>query len=328
MRIAFVTTSFPGFPGDPSGHFVETEAKRAALSAEVFVVTAAHDGLAGGVSDRDPRATEVCSVIRLPGHGAFGWPGISSRVRARPRRVGGALRWAWNARRTLETLLPLDRIVAHWAFPSGWPIAGGLAVPVELVSHGADVRFIRALPGPLRREAVDRLLRNADAWRFVSSSLKGELLASLDARDRERVESIARVEACPLEMPDVELEARAKRAAHSGAPLAVCVGRLVPSKRVERIVDFVARELTGTRLVVVGDGPLLPHLAGRARARGVDALFVGQTTRPEALAWIGAADVVLHASVSEGLSTVEREARALGIPFRFVGGVPASSDLR
>jgi teichuronic acid biosynthesis glycosyltransferase TuaC len=96
-----------------------------------------------------------------------------------------------------------------------------------------------------------------------------------------------------------------------------------------RVVDFVATELApATRLVVVGDGPLRSRLEGHARARGVDALFVGKTTREEALAWILAADVVLHASRAEGLSTVEREARALGVPFCFVGTVPARSDLR
>ena len=48
------------------------------------------------------------------------------------------------------------------------------------------------------------------------------------------------------------------------------------------------------------------------RARGVDARFVGAVGRTTALAWIGAAAELLHASTAEGLSTVVREAEALG----------------
>jgi teichuronic acid biosynthesis glycosyltransferase TuaC len=67
-------------------------------------------------------------------------------------------------------------------------------------------------------------------------------------------------------------------------------------------------------LVVVGDGPERSRLEALARARGVDARFVGRVPRDEALAWIGAADVLIHASEAEGLSTVVREAEALGTP--------------
>jgi teichuronic acid biosynthesis glycosyltransferase TuaC len=323
MRIAFVSTSYPAFPGDPSGHFVETEAKQAALGDEVFVVTAA----AAPLGAPCPSPTSSPTVLRLPGHGAFGWPGVASRIGRRPYRALGAWLWARDATRALTELMPLDRVVAHWALPSAWPIANRLDVPVEIVSHGADVRLLVALPGPLRREILGRLLAPALAWRFVSTSLLASLLACLDREDACRVEAIARVEAPIIEVPDVAAEARQRRSAHRGVDLAVCVGRLVRSKRVDQVVDFVAREgKPTTRLIVVGDGPLRAVLARHARARGVDALFVGQTSRHEALTWIAAAEVVLHASTAEGLSTVEREARALGVPFRFVGSAPAAKS--
>jgi len=205
---------------------------------------------------------------------------------------------------------------------------------MELVSHGADVRTLLSCPSTLRHAILGRLLQSVDAWRFVSSSLLARFLGSLDAEDARRVARVARVEASPIELPDVRSEALAKRALHAGRRLAVCVARLVPSKRVHAVIDHVAAE-PGPRiqLVVVGDGPLRESLERHARAVGVDARFVGQTTRPVALAWIGAADVVLHASATEGLSTVEREAEALGVPFRFVGtrgrqSVLADRDLR
>jgi hypothetical protein len=40
---------------------------------------------------------------------------------------------------------------------------------------------------------------------------------------------------------------------------------------------------------------------------------VGQTPRTEAIAWIAASDELVIASSAEGLSTVAREAEALGV---------------
>ena len=90
------------------------------------------------------------------------------------------------------------------------------------------------------------------------------------------------------------------------------MGRLVPGKRVDRAVEYVASKRGLDALVVVGDGPERDRLERLARERGIDARFVGAVGRREALAWIGAADVLLHASEAEGLSTVIREAEALG----------------
>ena len=217
MRIAILTTSFPGFPGDPAGHFVQSEARS--------LEDAGHD----------------VSVLTPAAGGAFGWPGVAARVRARPLRAFEALRWVASARAKLARM-NVDRVVAHWAVPCGWPIAlGARGAAIELVSHGGDVRLLGALPGPARRAVVRAIESRADRWRFVSEPLLGALLAGLDRETCARVERIA-------------------------------------------------------------------------RTRGVDARFVGAVARPEALGWIGAADVLLHASRAEGLSTVVREAAALGTP--------------
>jgi glycosyltransferase involved in cell wall biosynthesis len=319
MRIAVVTTSYPAFAGDPCGHFVEAHAKKMAELHDVVVIAPEH--VRARPPEPDGASRSSVTVLRLPGHGAFGWPGVVSRIRSRPYRLVGAMRWAALARRALASLSPLDRVVAHWALPSGWPIAHDRGVPLELISHGQDVRSLARLPPPLRRHVVRALLRRAEVWTFVSSSLQASLALTLDRDDARRLDAITRIEPCAIEIPDVASAIQARRHAHSDARLFVCVGRLVPSKRVDRVLDHVARECASgkrARLVVVGDGPLRARLERQARASGVDAIFVGRTTREAALAWIGAADAVLHASEAEGLSTVEREAQALGVPFSLV----------
>jgi glycosyltransferase involved in cell wall biosynthesis len=315
MRIALMTTSYPAFLGDPCGHFVETHARKLARLDEVVVIAPKQGRMRPGEREGSPGSL---TVIRLAGGGAFGWPGVLSRIRSRPYRMVGAARWAVLARRALASLAPLDRIVAHWAFPCGWPVAYDRGVPLELVSHGQDVRSLVQLPPPVRRHVVRALLRHAETWTFVSSSLHAALERMLEPEDRKRLDAVARIEPCSIEIPNVADAIRARRAARSDARLFVCVARLVPSKRVHRVVDHVARECAcrdPARLVIVGDGPLRARLERQARSAGLDTVFVGRTTREVALAWIGSADAVLHASAAEGLSTVEREAQALGVPF-------------
>ncbi|MFS8070516.1 MAG: glycosyltransferase, partial [Byssovorax sp.] len=50
----------------------------------------------------------------------------------------------------------------------------------------------------------------------------------------------------------------------------------------------------------------------RAASLGARARFTGALHRREALAWVAAADVLLHPSAVEAAPTVIREARALG----------------
>ncbi|HXX67628.1 MAG TPA: glycosyltransferase [Polyangiaceae bacterium] len=319
MRIALVTTSWPRHEGDPAGHFVQAHARE--LEREGHEVT----------------------VIAPPPGGAFGWPGLAARMRERPLRTLDAARWVARARAELRCLR-VDRVVAHWCIPCAWPIAtsavvrrgrGTATAPtigrarietaeprLEVVSHGADVRLLSALPRRVACAIVSTVADRASSWTFPSDVTHLELLAVLDPETRAAVERISHVLAPPIEMPDVSAAIAARRRELGAKRVAVCVGRLVASKRVDRVIEHVARDhchgndlRAGPRaLVVVGDGPERRRLERLARDRGVDARFVGKVDRREALAWIGAADEVIHASAAEGLCTVLREAAALGTP--------------
>jgi teichuronic acid biosynthesis glycosyltransferase TuaC len=287
VRIAIVTTSWPETDEDPAGHFVRSSAR---------------------VLER--QGHEVKVVSPRPG-GAFGWPGSAVRLRQRPVRAIEATRWVLAAPGEVARL-NADVVVAHWAVPCAWPIGIAGSRRLEVVSHGGDVRLLAALPRPARYRIASAIASRAATWTFVSDALRRELLASLEGAAREHVERVARVSAPPLELPDVRDAVRRLRGALGATRAAVSVGRLVASKRVDRAIEHVARTRDVDLLVVVGDGPERARLEKLARARGVDARFVGAVGRPEALAWIGAADELLHASAAEGLSTVVREAQALG----------------
>lgn len=303
MRIAVVTTSYPAYDGDPAGHFVESEV------AEL------------------ERAGHVVAVFRPSPGGAFGWPGAATRIRERPTRALEAAGWVARAALDLRRF-GADRVVAHWCVPSAFPIAIspiGVKSELEIVSHGADVRLLVGLPSSRARSAIVRTLTaRATRWRFVSEALLASLEAKLSPEDARAVRACAAVVPSSIDVPDVRAEARAFRRAVPGR-LYVCAGRLVASKRVDKVIDYVATtDDSGTRpsertLVVLGDGPERAHLERLARAWQIDVRFMGKTTRREALGWIGAADEVVHASRVEGLSTVLREAEHLGVPVTILG---------
>jgi teichuronic acid biosynthesis glycosyltransferase TuaC len=294
MRIAIVTTSWPSSEHDPAGHFVRAEAR-----------------------ELEREGHEV-SIVAPRAGGGFGWPGVGARLRARPWRAVEVARWISSARERVAAL-EVDRVVAHWAVPCAWPVGvAARSIGLEVVSHGADVRLIVAMPQAIRLRVTRAVAARARVWRFVSAALRDSLLGALDATTRESVERVALVRAARIDLPDLRWAAAAKRRDLGAGPIAVSVGRLVAGKRFERAIDYLARSADARVLVVVGDGPERRRLERLARTRGVDARFVGLVGRDEALAWIGAGDVLLHASEAEGLSTVVREAEALGTPVKVV----------
>jgi teichuronic acid biosynthesis glycosyltransferase TuaC len=309
VRIAIVTTSYPLHEGQAAGHFVAAEAEDlCAAGHDVVVIAPGSETCAAGISPR---------VLRVNGGGLFGPPGVLARVRANPLRARGAVAFALQARRLLESR-PFDRVIAHWLIPCAWPIAVGITPRLEVVAHGSDVQLFCALPGPLRRHIIRSLTRADVTVRCVSESLRAALVAATPPS----LQALTRVEPSPIRVaPPLHSRdtLRARLGVPAGARLAVVVARLVPGKRVSTALDAIAH-LPAVKVVVIGGGPLLAEL----RARFPRVRFTGELSRSQSLEWIAAANVLVSASVLEGAPTVVREARALGVP---VVACPAG-DLR
>lgn len=109
-----------------------------------------------------------------------------------------------------------------------------------------------------------------------------------------------------VDMPSVKV-------AESEEPLFVCLGRLVPHKRVDillRVWDEV-RLLIGGQLVVIGDGPVRQELETLA---GPGVVFTGKVTDEEKWRLLGRAWLLLHSAHHEGWGMVILEAAAAGTP--------------
>jgi teichuronic acid biosynthesis glycosyltransferase TuaC len=304
-RIAVISTSYPREPGDPSGHFVAAEVKRAVHAGHEVHVFAPGAGA---------RESHGAHVHWLGDGGAFGWPGALARLQENPTRLIGASAFVLRAVRAVRAAHasgPFQRMQAHFLLPSAWPIAthaarGPETPELELIGHGSDVRLFCRLPLALRR-------RIAHGWRSHGARVRvtsSELATLLRAACPELSAAID-VAASPLDIAGVPSRDDARRSLNlpASAPLALIVSRLIPGKNVSTALHALAL-LDGISVIVVGDGPDLPAL----RVQFPAVRFTGRLPRPQALTFIAAADAVVSASTEEGAPSVVREARALGVP--------------
>ena len=107
----------------------------------------------------------------------------------------------------------------------------------------------------------------------------------------------------------------------------VFVGRLVPIKRVDRLIGalaLAAETLTGLRAVIVGDGPLRGELEALAEARGIRSSVTFAGRRDDVAAWLRRSRVFVLTSASEGVALSLMEAMMCGLP----AVVPDVGDLR
>lgn len=304
MTTLVVTSSWPRTRDEIAGTFVRTDAlHRAQKGARVVVAAPEGPGEA-----RTGAGLEVVDVAHA---GLFGTPGAAARLLARPHRALGLGPWSHAVARVVRDTMP-SSIVAHWLLPAG-ALACVFGVPVEAIAHGGDVRLLEAMPRALARATLESIAARATV-RAVSPGIADRLRVL--APDLPVV-----IAPLPLATDVVFDAARARGArlrATFGEELCVVAARLVPEKRIERVVPRVAAR--GGRLVLVGDGPTRTRVLAEARSARVDVLAVGALPHEQALGWLAAADEVLAPlALGEGAPTVVREAQALGVPVTVLG---------
>jgi glycosyltransferase involved in cell wall biosynthesis len=193
--------------------------------------------------------------------------------------------------------------------PAAVAIGRALGIPVSIKARGSDIRFWGA-----RAPAARRMVAAADAadgLLAVSEALKDDMVALGMPAERIRVHYTG-VELDAFVPVD---RAEVKRSLGIDGPLLVAAGNLVPLKRVHLVIDAL-RQLPEATLIVVGEGSERQRLVVRAANAGVGnrVRFLGKRPHGELPRLIGAADVFVHASSSEGLANVWIEALACGTP--------------
>jgi glycosyltransferase involved in cell wall biosynthesis len=330
--VVMVTTSYPRFPGDSVGTFLEPIAKCvAARGHDVHVVAPWHPLVRrppreGGVSFHFFKYAPVRS-LNVFGYAAAMRADVSLRGAAY-LAAPLALAQGWRVARKIARRYRATVMHGHWVVPGG--VTAALAapgLPLVVSLHGSDVFVAERVP-PARAAARFAFAR-AGVITACSEDL-GRRAVALGA-DPGRVEVVPYGVDVERFRPDPAWreDCRAKLGLDPGVPLIFAAGRLVRKKGFEYLIDAVGI-LAANRsaaLVIGGEGDLGEELRRRARAAApADAVrFLGNLSQDDVAQYLAAADVAVVPSVRDdagnvdGLPNVVMETLASGTPLVTTG---------
>lgn len=100
------------------------------------------------------------------------------------------------------------------------------------------------------------------------------------------------------------------------------LGRFAEVKNPTMVLEAFYKFVTANRhnpgeqlkLLMVGDGPLMPDLEQKTKALGIESMVLFPGERTDSLRWLSAMDILVNSSTSEGMSQAILEAMGLGVP--------------
>jgi glycosyltransferase involved in cell wall biosynthesis len=322
--VVMVTTSYPRFPGDSVGTFMEPIARSvAARGHEVHVVAPWHP-LVNRPAEDSGVHLHFYRYAPIRSLNVFGY---AAAMRADVSLRGAAyiaaplaLAAGWRAARSVARRCRATVMHGHWVVPGGVTAAAAApSLPLVISLHGSDVYVAETVAAA--RIAARQAFRRAGFVTACSADLARRAVA-LGAAP-ERLETVPYGVDVERFRPDVQarLTERQQLGVREGAPLVVAAGRLVQKKGFEYLIDAMTG-LPAAVLALAGDGTLAGDLRERARAAGVAdrVRFLGNLTQDRVGGLLSAADVVCIPSVRDdggnvdGLPNVLMEALASGTP--------------
>lgn len=335
-----VTTSYPRFPGDGVGSFIEPMAKGvAALGHEVHIVAPWHPAVTRAASEDGVHF----HFFRYAPTASLNVFGYASGLRADTSLRTAA--WAVAPVALVAGVLAARRVVretgatvlhAHWVVPGGVMAAlASTRVPLVISLHGSDV-FVAERNGLARRAA--RMALGRAAWvTACSDDLRHRALAL--GADASRTETVPYGVDAIRFAPSPRTRAEVRRELAIGdAPLVVTAGRLVPKKGFEFLIDAaraLAADHPALRVIVAGDGDLRAELTARSAALGPNVVtLVGTRSQDDIARLAAAADVVAVPSVHDEAGNVdglpnfalEAMASAAAVVATTAGGLPQAIE--
>jgi glycosyltransferase involved in cell wall biosynthesis len=322
--VVMVTTSYPRFPGDSVGTFMEPIARSvAARGHEVHVVAPWHPLVARpaaehGIQFHFYRYAPIRS-LNVFGYAAAMRADVSLRGAAYAA-APLALAAGWREARLVARRHRATVMHGHWVVPGGVTAAlAAPSLPLVVSLHGSDVfvaeRFIPA------RIAARRAFRRAGFVTACSDDL-AQRAVGLGA-DPARIETVPYGVDVDRFHPDANVRAERRRELNVGerVPLCVAAGRLVRKKGFEYVIDALA-DVPGAVLAIAGEGTLRDELEERSRTVGVweRIRFLGNQSQDRVGEYFAAADVICAPSVRDdsgnvdGLPNVVLEAMASATP--------------
>jgi glycosyltransferase involved in cell wall biosynthesis len=308
-----VTSTYPRFPGDTVGTFMEPIARGvAALGHRVHVVAPWHPEWRRPLSEGGLQF-ELFRYAPTANLNVFGY---AAAMRADVSLRGAAVAVAplamisgWHRTRRVIRDAHATIVHAHWVIPSGVIAARAAGKrPLVISLHGSDV-FV-AERHVLAGLAAQTAFRRASWVTACSADLKDRAIRLGAPPDRTTVVPYGVDSDRFRPDPTARQTVRARLGVDDRMPLVFAFGRLVKKKGFEYLIDaagLIARERPDVRVLIAGGGDLEAALKTRAAAAGVSEQVqllgvVPQDQIPELLA---AADVAVAPSVHDEAGNVD-----------------------
>ena len=323
--VVMVTTSYPRFPGDSVGTFMEPIAKHvAARGHEVHVIAPWHPRITRGKVE-DGVFFHFFRYAPVAALNVFGYAaGLRADVTLRGTAWVAAplaMTAGWFKAMRVAQQKHATVMHGHWVVPGGVIAAAARpALPLVVSLHGSDV-FVAERTAVARR-AAKLVFRRAGFVTACSQDLAGRAVALGAAADRLEVVPYGVDVSRFRPASGANDSAITREGIPQGAPLFFAAGRLVRKKGFEYLIDALPLVESGSpaHLAIAGDGDLAQELRQRAVAAGVaDRVhFLGDLPQDAVGAWFAAADVAVVPSVRDdggnvdGLPNTVLEALACG----------------
>lgn len=336
--IVMVTSSYPRFPGDSVGTFLEPISKSVAARGHDVHVVAPWHPLVRRAAEEDGVRFHFYKYAPVDSLYVFGYAAamradVSLRLAAW-MTAPLALVAGWHAASRVAKRHRATIMHAHWVVPGGVTAAAAApALPLVVSLHGSDV-YVAETVAPAR-VAARAVFRRASFVTACSDDLATRAVAL--GASPQRMETIPYGVDVQRFRPNAASRAalRATLGVGEQAPLLFSAGRLVRKKGFEYLIDALAL-VPSAVLALAGEGTLDRELRERAAAANVSdrVRFLGNLTQDAVGAHLAAADLVVIPSVRDdsgnvdGLPNVVLEALATGTPLVTTGAGGISAVAR
>lgn len=223
-----------------------------------------------------------------------------------------------------------DVVLSYWLYPDAYGAmlaARRAGVPLVSGARGSDLRV---------RDQVSRLLTrpvlSASKRLLVVSDDLGNVAVDRYDMDPERIRVIPNGCDASIFHPASRAEARRELGIAPEAQLLAYVGRLVPEKGLNELLEAVqslSDACPQLELAMIGEGPMQSGITERLKAEPRLRVHMAGAQSPASVArWMAAANLVTLPSYSEGHPNVLVEALACGraVVATDVGGIPEVVD--
>ena len=330
--VVMVATSYPRFPGDSVGTFMEPIAKHvAARGHEVHLVAPWHPLITRG-REEDGVFFHFFKYAPLERLNVFGYAaGMHADTRLRGAAWAAAplaLASGWFKAMRVAQKRRATVMHGHWVVPGGAIAAAARpALPLVVSLHGSDVFVAERVA--IAGRVAGRVFRRAGFVTACSADLATRAIAL--GAPVERTEVVSYGVDVTRFRPDADVRSRLRAGASIPAnrPLVFSAGRLVKKKGFEYLIDSMSAldAEPAPLLAIAGAGDLDADLRERARAAGVAdrVIFLGNLAQDAVAQWFAAADVSVVPSVRDdsgnvdGLPNTVLEALASGSPLVTTG---------